>query len=250
MARYTTNNTDDLSHILPLVEIVNRETTIGLVLFYDSATEERPACLDEFFAISPIKSTVDFKTIGQFVIERNTFSIPDINDVLFAGSITGRGYDEIQTGIKLIHDTFYDKLPNLYSSVPTEALEYISIGWQPIPEMWKKASQRVNPTGNTLGFDSTEGFHVAWVGIVMWNESLYDGAVADWVTTVTNAIDDATKTGGVYHPFKYMNDAAGFQGVFPGYGIENEKRLLEISRKYDPDRVFQTLNSGGFRIGM
>ena len=249
MAHYTTDNTDELSHVLPLVEIVNQETTIGLVVFYDSATEERPECLNEFFAITSVKSTVDFKTIGEFVIERNTFSIPDINDVLFAGSVVGQNYDEIQTGVRLIHDTFYSKLPDLYSTVPAEVLEYISIGWQPIPEMWKEASQRVNPVGNTLGFDLPEGFHIAWVGIVMWNASRYDAAVGDWVTLVTDAIDDAAKAQGVYHPFKYMNDAAGSQPVFAGYGAENRERLLNISREYDPDRVFQELSPGGFKIG-
>ena len=249
MARYSTDNDDALSHILPLVEIVNQETTIGLVLFYDSATEERPACLEEFFAIPSVKSTVDFKTVGEFVIERNTFSIPDINDVLFAGSVVGRDYKEVQTGVKLIHDTFYGQLPSLYSAVPAEVLEYISIGWQPIPEMWKQASLRTNPVGNPLGFDSLDGFHIAWVGIVMWNESRYDSAVADWVTSVTDAIDDAAKAEGLYHPFKYMNDAAGSQDVFLGYGVNSQERLLQVSRKYDPDRVFQILTQGGFRIG-
>ncbi|KAK7752953.1 hypothetical protein SLS62_005112 [Diatrype stigma] len=250
VANYTAHNTDAFSHILPLVEVVDKSTTIGLVLFYDSPTQAGPACLDEFFAIPSIKSTVEFKTIGDFVVERNTFSIPDINDVLFAGTIVGRDYDDVHTGLKIIHDTFYEKLSELDSAVPAEALEYIGIAWQPLPEIWMNASQRINPSGNPLGLDPSKGLYIAWAGIVMWNDSRYDTAVADWAAEVTGVIDRTTKAKGLYDPFKYMNDAAGFQDVYGGYGAKSRGKLLEISRKYDPWRVFQTSMPGGFKIGV
>lgn len=170
--------------------------------------------------------------------------------MLFAGSIVGSNYDDLHTGIRLTHDTFYDKLHGLYSTVPAEALEYISIGWQPLPDIWLNASQHVNPSGNALGLDQSKGPYVAWVGIVMWNDSRYDTAVANWVAEVTDAIDEMTKAKGLYDPFKYMNDAAGFQEVFTGYGADNREKLLAISRKYDPWRVFQTLMPGGFKVGV
>ncbi|RYP26986.1 hypothetical protein DL767_007849 [Monosporascus sp. MG133] len=259
VADYASYNTDPLSHILPIVEIVNQTTTIGLVLFYDSATEANPASLDQFFAIPATNSTVAFKTVAEFVIERNSFSIPDINDVLFAGTVVGGGGDDVRAAIQLTHDVFYGKLPDLYAAVPPAALEYVSIGWQPVPGLWLEASRRANPGGNPLGLgsscssavgDEEEKIYIVWVGIVMWKDARYDDAVERWIRDVTDAIDGEARERGLYDPFVYMGDAAGFQDVFAGYGAENRERLLRISREYDPDRVFQTLMPGGFKIGL
>ncbi|RYP08661.1 hypothetical protein DL764_001789 [Monosporascus ibericus] len=258
-ADYASYNTDPLSHILPLVEIVNQTTTIGLVLFYDSATEANPACLDQFFAIPATNSTVAFKTLAEFVVERNSFSIPDINDVLFAGTVVGGNGGDVRAAIQLTHDVFYGKLPDLYAAVPPAALEYVSIGWQPVPGLWLEASRRANPGGNPLGLGLSsssavggeEGkVYIAWVGIVMWKEARYDDAVGRWIRDVADAINGAARESGLYDPFVYMGDAAGFQDVFAGYGAKNRERLLRVSREYDPDRVFQTLMPGGFKIGL
>ncbi|RYO78044.1 hypothetical protein DL766_010096 [Monosporascus sp. MC13-8B] len=60
----------------------------------------------------------------------------------------------------------------------------------------------------------------------------------------------AAREGGLYDPFVYMGDVARFQDVFAGYGAENRERLLPVSRGYHPDRVFQALLPGGFKIGL
>jgi hypothetical protein len=53
---------------------------------------------------------------------------------------------------------------------------------------------------------------------------------------------------GLYDAFNYMGDAAGFQSIFPGYGATNHQGLINIAKKYDPERVFQTLMPGGFKV--
>ena len=35
-----------------------------------------------------------------------------------------------------------------------------------------------------------------------------------------------------------------------GYGEENVEILQKVSRKYDPEGVFQRLVSGGFKLGL
>jgi len=48
-----------------------------------------------------------------------------------------------------------------------------------------------------------------------------------------------------------MGDATAFQtkNFYDGYGAANKAKLLSVSRKYDPLRVFQRLLPGGFKIG-
>ncbi|KFZ17894.1 hypothetical protein V501_01485 [Pseudogymnoascus sp. VKM F-4519 (FW-2642)] len=103
--------------------------------------------------------------------------------------------------------------------------------------------------GNALGLDPKKGVYLAYAEVVEWLGSEHDEAVEAWAISTTYAINNATQAAGLYDHFNYMGDAAGFQAVYPGYGAANEAKLLSISRKYDPTRIFQTLLPGGFKIG-
>ncbi len=72
----------------------------------------------------------------------------------------------------------------------------------------------------------------------------------DWTAENENLIMAATQAAGIYDPFHYMGDSAGFQipGFFDGYGLENRAKLEVVARKYDPKRVFQDLMPGGFKL--
>jgi len=52
----------------------------------------------------------------------------------------------------------------------------------------------------------------------------------------------------VGHPFIYQNYAAGEQAVFQSYGAKNLERLRGTSKKYEPDRVWQSLQPGHFKL--
>lgn len=54
---------------------------------------------------------------------------------------------------------------------------------------------------------------------------------------------------GLYNAYAYLNDAGPDQAVFQGYGAGNLQRLRDISKKYDPEGVFQKLLPGGFKLG-
>lgn len=101
--------------------------------------------------------------------------------------------------------------------------------------------------GNALGLDPSK-VYLCYAQVVEWIGSAYDEAVSSWIQETTYKINNATQKAGLYDPFNYMGDAAGFQSIFPGYGEENHLRLQEIARKYDPHGVFQTLMPGGFKV--
>ncbi|THV45869.1 hypothetical protein BGAL_0442g00060 [Botrytis galanthina] len=249
IANYSTNIVDPLSHIVPAVIPVDSTTSVGaVILFYDSTNISYPACFESFTSIPSISNTLDFKTLTEFSLETNTAVTPNINDVFVAGTIVGKTYDELLQGIKIINDTFYSALPELYAQLPAENISIIEIDWQPIGSLWLSASEANG--GNALGLDSSKGTYLCYAEVVEWIGSAYDEIVAAWVEKTTYAINNATEAAGLYDPFNYMGDAAGFQSIFPGYGATNEARLLSVSRKYDPTRLFQTLMPGGYKIGI
>lgn len=191
---------------------------------------------------------MDFKTLTEFALETGTAVVPDINDVFVAGTIVGKTYAELLLGIQIINDTFFSALPELYAQIPAANISIIELDWQPIGSLWLNASAANG--GNALGLDSSKGTYLCYAEVVEWIGSSYDDIVAAWTEKTTYAINNATQAAGLYDPFNYMGDATGFQSIFPGYGASNEAKLLSISRKYDPTRLFQTLMPGGYKIGV
>ena len=53
---------------------------------------------------------------------------------------------------------------------------------------------------------------------------------------------------GLASDFIYMGDAGETQNPWAGIPQTNVQRLRAVSRTYDPDRVFQLLNYGGFKL--
>lgn len=48
--------------------------------------------------------------------------------------------------------------------------------------------------------------------------------------------------------FTYMNDASRDQNPLGSYGLSNFAQLKKIAVKYDPSKVFQRLQNGGFLL--
>ena len=220
------------------------------VLFYDSDTVASPPCLEPFLAIPALSSTMGFKTLAEFAAEVGGLVVDDINDIFVAGTTVGKDYDAIHASIKISNDVFLGRLPELYAAVPAEDIVLISINWQPIGDLWQAGSRASNPGGNPLGIDvEGKGTYIAWAEVVEWKSAEYNDAVNAWLKDTTEAINEATKAAGLFDSFNYMGDAAGWQEVYAGYGEANVERLRNVSREYDPERVFQTLLPGGFKIG-
>lgn len=65
---------------------------------------------------------------------------------------------------------------------------------------------------------------------------------------LVQAIEDNSSIEGVYLPYLFMNDASWDQDVILHYGDDSVARLEEVQSKYDPNRVFQELVPGGFKL--
>lgn len=118
-----------------------------------------------------------------------------------AGTIKGTNYDEVLKGITLINTTFFNELPKLYNQVPKANLTTIQLDWQPIGDMWMKASEQRG--GNALGLDPSQ-IYLCYAEVVEWVGSEYDSIVDKWVQDTTKKINDATAKAGLFDPFNYM----------------------------------------------
>lgn len=53
---------------------------------------------------------------------------------------------------------------------------------------------------------------------------------------------------GAFHPYIYMNYAWKGQQVIDAYGLPIKQTMQSVSRKYDPDGIFQYAVPGGFKL--
>ncbi|KAI4865259.1 FAD-binding domain-containing protein [Hypoxylon rubiginosum] len=100
--------------------------------------------------------------------------------------------------------------------------------------------------GNPLGIPHET--HQWWTTLVDWAEEKDDEVARSVVIDTVDQWEKLGRERGLYLPFLYMNDAAREQNPIVRYGEENVKRLKEVSLKYDPSQLFQTLQNGGFQL--
>ncbi|KAF5680607.1 FAD-binding domain-containing protein [Fusarium heterosporum] len=108
--------------------------------------------------------------------------------------------------------------------------------------------QSTSPAGNMFGLETADGPLVSFLLIFTTSDARYDDDVTETQQTILEKIKKEAKRRHLHHPFLFANYAAQWQDVFSSYGDTNRKFLTEIADKYDPDRVFQCLQPGSFKI--
>lgn len=82
----------------------------------------------------------------------------------------------------------------------------------------------------------------------VWSSGSDDARVHAVVKSIIDRSVAAAKELHLDYKFIYQNYASVGQEVFAGYGKANHDRLIRISKKYDPEQVFQTLQPGYFKL--
>ena len=104
---------------------------------------------------------------------------------------------------------------------------------------------------NQLGFDDvTEGPLVVVSFTVNWLDVHDDEFIKATTRCAIEQIDKFAVANKADHRYRYLNYCAEWQKPFEGYGKENRKFLQDVSRKYDPDGLFQRGCVGGFKLDL
>lgn len=126
---------------------------------------------------------------------------------------------------------------------------------QPLPAAYGRASAASGTGPNILGLESQpcDGLLVVAVAMVRTRaqEAYVYPKLKAWIEGLRAfaATMNAGGDGGDGNlPWIYMNYADGSQDVLRSYGEQSVKLMREVAGKYDPDRVFQNLCPGGFKI--
>ena len=102
--------------------------------------------------------------------------------------------------------------------------------------------------GNVLGLVDTKKplmiLSMAWP----WTSQADDALVVGAMQNIVDKSVATAKKMGLFNKYIYMNYAQPKDQVVATYGADNVRFLKQVSKKYDPDGVFQRLVPGGFKL--
>ena len=114
---------------------------------------------------------------------------------------------------------------------------------QPLLPDW---AHRGDP--NVLGLEDTHEPLVMVSFTVNWTDARDDELVKKITRETIERIEAFAEANDTGHRYRYLNYCSEWQRPFDGYGEENRRFLQAVSRRYDPEGLFQKGCKGGFKL--
>ncbi|KAI3329235.1 FAD-binding domain-containing protein [Xylariaceae sp. AK1471] len=211
------------------------ETGPTLLMLY-SGLVQQPQAFAPFYALGPYQPILS-PTNGSFL------------DVLaLSGSrfVTG---DIRVDGETFSHISDADLMNDLYSIFVEETANLptnVTGTWVPNPISPTVATIGQQYDGNLLGL--SEVSQVWYEPFITYQDPAHDGLVREVTAQYTQRCIAAAKARSLDLPYLFANTAGREQKVLQSYGDENVAYMKSVAAKYDPESIFQKLQSDGFLL--
>ena len=118
--------------------------------------------------------------------------------------------------------------------------------FQPLPAII--ARRGAERGGNILGLDRLKSNAVVLLGSLAVNGVDQEALGRQKMDAWRHTLGEYSRERGALVDFRYMNYADASQDVLGSYGEVNVRKMLAVSRKYDPEGTFQKRVPGGFKL--
>ncbi|KAL8992317.1 MAG: hypothetical protein Q9169_007195, partial [Polycauliona sp. 2 TL-2023] len=196
-----------------------------------------PPAFSEFTSILNITDTQRLTTLSNLTLELNVSNPGGFRE--HYTTATFKNSAALQLKILNIFVSEMDPVNDAADFLPALVMQPITL---PMIRLFRKNG------GNTLGIEEGDGPLTLMNLAIMWSDRADDERILSAAARVISRAKDVAREMGLGNKYVYQNYASLDQDVFAGYGEENRRRLVEISRKYDPDRIFQNLQPGYFKL--
>ncbi|CAK7212774.1 hypothetical protein SCUCBS95973_001579 [Sporothrix curviconia] len=234
------NSANDPNAGAYVVYVTTGGTNICAPTFYyaDAANGATAAIWDEFEAIPNVGDTTGIHNIVTWTAEVAEDSPPGLREMYY--TLTFKA--DLDT-LSFARSYFFETVGNVTSIpgiVPNIVFQGITT-----PEL----QQFARNGGNALGLTEDDGPMFILLVAAMWDDASDDAAVAAFASNVLTQVKAYATTRGVQTDYTYMNYASMYQDVLSSYGSDVLARMRQVSAKYDPAQVYQTLQPGYFKLG-
>ncbi|KAJ3959317.1 hypothetical protein N0V92_004057 [Colletotrichum tropicale] len=206
-------------------------------LYYSEPDGGNATIWSDFNAIESVSDTTKNRILHEWGQETMNDSPPGLREVYYM--ITTQADPDL---FAFARDLFYEnvhKVADIPGMIPVLATQGITV-----PQMEAMAKNG----GNALGLNAEDGPIYILQLCAMWDDIEDDATVYQFMSDILEQVTAEAKTRGTNSNYVYMNYASQYQDVINSYGAESKARLKSISKKYDPQQVFQLLQPGYFKL--
>jgi len=231
---------DPLAAANPTVQFAldTRQRSSFTNLFYNASLDSAPRALQNFTNV-PVSSTSTVagpRTFNSFIDETKVFG-NDFRRLFRATSVKCS-----PAAVHLVQQVF-DRQVQALKSIANGS---VTVTYQYMSEPFVEAAHAI---GDAMDLLPSNGPFIAILVASAWQTASDDAYLLDFLTSLVQAIDTASKAADLYYPFVFLNDAGAGQSPFPLYGGGSSlPKMQAIAEKYDPQRVFQKLATGAFKL--
>jgi hypothetical protein len=134
----------------------------------------------------------------------------------------------------------------LNSMDPIPGLSSWSFAFEPLPTIYTRFGRKNG--GNSLGTSPRDGNAMILLLSPGWNNTKSDALVMKTARRLLDGANEVAMSMGLLHDFQYLNYAGPGQNPLASYGASNIAKLQAVSKKYDPNSIFQRQVPGGFKL--
>lgn len=145
-----------------------------------------------------------------------------------------------------MQETFFDLANQIVQDIQDVKNLTFSLSFQPLPQT--VIGYGIANGGSSLGLGTDDGDIVNVLLTVQWAKTSDDAAINNAAKSLFTQAEAASKSFNTYNPYLYLNYAAEFQNPIAGYGAASVANLQAVSKKYDPNQLFQKQVPGGFKL--
>ncbi|KAL3299970.1 6-hydroxy-d-nicotine oxidase [Colletotrichum asianum] len=206
-------------------------------LYYSEPDGGNATIWSDFNAIESVSDTTKNRILHEWGQETMNDSPPGLREVYYM--ITTQADPDL---FAFARDLFYEnvhKVADIPGMIPVLATQGITV-----PQM----EAMTKNGGNALGLNAEDGPVYILQLCAMWDDIEDDATVYQFMSDILEQVTAEAKTRGTNSNYVYMNYASQYQDVISSYGAESKTRLKSISKKYDPQQVFQLLQPGYFKL--
>jgi FAD/FMN-containing dehydrogenase len=230
-----------------------KDTDAATIVSFGNIAQAGKIAIVQMHYAQPISNASvfsDFSVLTPIADNTALGSLADMTVKMNEGAADGLRQTQWDVTLKLDRDlftflvnTFYTLLPdvqNLAGAFPTISIQAITNG--------QLAGMQKNG-GNALGLNASKGPYFVMNMSSRWSNAADDAAILKFFSTIVKTVKAEAKSKGLDNEYIYMNYASQFEDPISSYGAANVDRLRRISKKYDPQQVFQKLHPGHFKLG-
>ncbi|CAK7243889.1 MAG: hypothetical protein STHCBS139747_005419 [Sporothrix thermara] len=234
------NSADDPNAGAYVVYVYTDGMNVCAPTFYyaDAANGATAAIWDEFEAIPNVGDTTGVHNIVEWASDVANDSPPGFREMYY--TLTFKADLETLSYARTYFFESVGNVTNIPGIVPNIVFQGVTI-----PEL----QQFQRNGGNALGLTEDDGPMFILLVAAMWSNEEDDEAFAAFASDVVSKVKAFSKARNADSDFIYMNYASKYQDVISSYGTDSLARMRQVSKKYDPAQVYQTLQPGYFKLG-